>query len=213
MNQLAEATSLPNQTQAKPDDAELWLEGVAHALDSLDVPAWVIDPMSRRLHRNCQGHTTLDRVLCVDGSSQAKVQPVDDEQVFNWHKAITRAQTKGFASVALETESGPCVIRMRLLEFSKRVRRQDVLIVLYGPRDKSCNSEMLRAYSKANHLTDSELKILDLLIDNVAPATIAKRREVSEWTVRAQIKSILNKTGTHSMRDLMLAVSTLPPVA
>jgi|GEM_PF-5209321 len=210
MTRLAEATRVPSQTDSKSDDTKNWLEGIAQVLDSLDVPAWVIDPMSRRLH-STGNNTSLDRALRVDMSSQSKVNPVSDEQVFAWHKAITRTQSKGVASIALETETGPCLIRMRLLEFSKRVRRQDVVIVVYGPREKSCNAEMLRAYGKAHNLTDSELQILDLLTDNVAPAKIAERREVSEWTVRAQIKSVLNKTSTHSMRDLMLAVSNLPP--
>lgn len=180
-------------------------------LDTLDVPSWVIDPMSRRVHRTGDGITSLERALQVDTANQTKVTPISEDQVFAWHKAITRAQSKGVASIALETETGPCLIRMRLMEFSKRVRRQDVVIVLFGPREKSCNAEMLRAYAKAQNLTDSELQILELLTDNVSPAKIAERREVSEWTVRAQIKSILNKTGTHSMRDLILAVSNLPP--
>ena len=211
MTPLAQATRVPSQTESKSKELIIWLEGITQVLDTLDVPAWVIDPMSRRLHRTGDSNTSLDRALSVDPSSQSKVIPVNDDQVFAWHKAITRTQSKGVASIALETGTGPCLVRMRLLEFSKRVRRQDVAIILYGPREKSCNDEMMRAYGKAQNLTDSELQILDLLTDNVAPAKIAERRQVSEWTVRAQIKSILNKTSTHSMRDLMLTVSNLPP--
>lgn len=211
MTYLAETTRVPaDQTS---DQTRSWLEGIEDVLATLDVPAWVIDPMGRRLHSNSEGNTSLDSALRVDKASQSKVSPINDEQVFAWHKAITRAQSKGVASIAIETDSGPCLIRMHLLEFSKRIRRQDVVIVLYGPREKSCNAEMLRAFGKANNLTDTELQILELLIDNVSPANIAERRGVSEWTVRAQIKSFLNKTGTHSMRDLMLAVSTLPPAS
>ena len=194
MTQLADATSVPSQTDPLSGNTRIWLEGIAQVLDSLDVPAWIIDPMGRRIYCNGDGNTSLDRALCVDVSSQSKVNPANEDQVFAWHKAITRAQSKGVATIALATETGPCLIRMRVLEFSKRVRRQDVVIVLYGPREKSCNDEMLRAYGKAQHLTDSELQILDMLTDNVSPAKIAERRGVSEWTVRAQIKSILNKT-------------------
>ena len=211
MISFAQATSAPVDTNSQSAAARIWLEGIIQALNTLDVPAWVIDPMGHRLHNNGDGNTSLDRALQVDTASQSKVNPKNEDEVFAWHKAITRAQSKGVSSISLETKSGPCPIRMQSIEFSRRVRRQDVVIVLYGPRERSCNAEMLRVFGKARNLTDSESQILDLLIENIAPAKIAEQRKVSEWTVRAQIKSILNKTATHSMRDLMLAVSSLPP--
>jgi DNA-binding CsgD family transcriptional regulator len=70
----------------------------------------------------------------------------------------------------------------------------------------------LRAYAREHRLTQSETDVMQQLVLGDRPPQIAARRGSSEGTVRSQIKSLLEKTGTHSMRELVVEVLHLPPM-
>ena len=70
----------------------------------------------------------------------------------------------------------------------------------------------LDAYARERRLTAGEADVLQMLVLGDRPPQIAARRGSSEGTVRSQIKALLEKTGTHSMRELVVEVLHLPPM-
>ncbi|MCX7227620.1 MAG: helix-turn-helix transcriptional regulator [Burkholderiales bacterium] len=70
----------------------------------------------------------------------------------------------------------------------------------------------LRAYARERRLTEGETDVMQQLVLGDRPPQIAARRGSSEGTVRSQIKSLLEKTGTHSMRELVVEALHLPPM-
>ncbi|MEI7447747.1 MAG: LuxR C-terminal-related transcriptional regulator, partial [Burkholderiales bacterium] len=70
----------------------------------------------------------------------------------------------------------------------------------------------LRAYARERRLTEGETDVLQQLVLGDRPPQIAARRGSSEGTVRSQIKTLLEKTGTHSMRELVVEALHLPPM-
>jgi DNA-binding CsgD family transcriptional regulator len=70
----------------------------------------------------------------------------------------------------------------------------------------------LRAYARERRLTEGEADVMQQLVLGDRPPQIAARRGSSEGTVRSQIKSLLEKTGTHSMRELVVEALHLPPM-
>jgi DNA-binding CsgD family transcriptional regulator len=70
----------------------------------------------------------------------------------------------------------------------------------------------LDAYARERRLTAGEADVLQMLVLGDRPPQIAARRGSSEGTVRSQIKTLLEKTGTHSMRELVVEVLHLPPM-
>lgn len=60
-------------------------------------------------------------------------------------------------------------------------------------------------------LTDAETRVLASLIDGDSPRLAAEKIGVSVWTIRTQLKAIMDKTNCRSQRELMLLVSTGTP--
>lgn len=60
-------------------------------------------------------------------------------------------------------------------------------------------------------LTDAETRALASLIDGDSPRLAAETIGVSVWTIRTQLKAIMDKTNCRSQRELMLLVSTGTP--
>jgi DNA-binding CsgD family transcriptional regulator len=70
----------------------------------------------------------------------------------------------------------------------------------------------LRVYAREWKLTPGETDVMRGLMLGERPPEIAARRGSSQGTVRSQIKTLLAKTGTHSMRDLVVEALHLPPM-
>ncbi|HYF60189.1 MAG TPA: hypothetical protein VEA81_14655 [Burkholderiaceae bacterium] len=70
----------------------------------------------------------------------------------------------------------------------------------------------LAAYAHERRLSAGETDVLEQLVLGDRPPQIAARRGSTEGTVRSQIKALLEKTGTHSMRELVVEALHLPPM-
>ena len=70
----------------------------------------------------------------------------------------------------------------------------------------------LHAFARERRLTEGETDVMHQLVLGDRPPQIAARRGSSEGTVRSQIKALLEKTGTHSMRELVVEALHLPPM-
>jgi DNA-binding CsgD family transcriptional regulator len=53
--------------------------------------------------------------------------------------------------------------------------------------------------------------VLTSLVDGDSPTLAAKKIGVSVWTIRTQLKAIMDKTNCRSQREIMLLVSVGTP--
>ncbi len=91
-------------------------------------------------------------------------------------------------------------------------RPAPTLLVIMGA-DSPCDDRALTHYADNHQLTPAEQRVLVELLKGLAPCEIAYEFDIAENTVRSQIKSVLAKTGNHSIRNLLLSISRLPPVS
>jgi DNA-binding CsgD family transcriptional regulator len=86
-----------------------------------------------------------------------------------------------------------------------------VLLIFQRPRN-ACQLS-ISFFSRAHGLTPAEEAVLRSLCNGFNGSDIAAAHDVSESTVRTQIKALREKTQFHSIRDLVQHISTLPPMA
>jgi DNA-binding CsgD family transcriptional regulator len=79
-------------------------------------------------------------------------------------------------------------------------------------RKSVCKDGSLWAYGKALGLTSGELRVLGLLGTGQDPKVVAKNLQVSVTTVRSHIRSIIGKTDSSNLRDVLFKLSKLPPM-
>jgi len=70
----------------------------------------------------------------------------------------------------------------------------------------------IQLYASACGLTPAETRVLLGLAEGLLPKQIASKHAVLLSTVRTQISSIRDKTGTRRLADLMQALVCLPPI-
>jgi DNA-binding CsgD family transcriptional regulator len=62
-------------------------------------------------------------------------------------------------------------------------------------------------FAAEQRLTPAETQVLALVCQGLAVKEIARLRNASEHTVRTQVRSLLQKTRTHSQRQLVALVA------
>ncbi len=67
-------------------------------------------------------------------------------------------------------------------------------------------------FCASHQLTPAESTVAAALFAGEPPRAIAQRNGVALCTVRTQIASIVGKTATHGVRDLLLKAASLPPL-
>lgn len=85
-------------------------------------------------------------------------------------------------------------------------------VLVTTERKTICESISLWAYGRVQGLTASEIRVLEHLSGGMEPKFIATTLSVSVTTVRTHIKSMIDKTDSSNMRDLLLKISRLPPI-
>jgi DNA-binding CsgD family transcriptional regulator len=103
------------------------------------------------------------------------------------------------------------VVALSPINLAEQFLQPGVLVTT--ERKSVCKSSSLWAYGKALALTASELKVLHLLADGDEPKIVAENLKVSVTTVRSHIRSIIDKTASANLREVLLKVSKLPPMS
>lgn len=86
------------------------------------------------------------------------------------------------------------------------------LVTALFARRRLCEPISVQCFAQAYGLTPAESRVLELLCDGLDPRDIARNNGVGMATVRTQVHSIRDKTGTSSIRALIHFVATLPPM-
>lgn len=85
-----------------------------------------------------------------------------------------------------------------------------VLVLL--SRQKVCDNLAVRMFARAQGLSPTEETVMIGLCRGLAVPEIATENGVAPSTVRSQVKSLREKTGCSSIRQLLCRVNRLPPV-
>jgi DNA-binding NarL/FixJ family response regulator len=84
-------------------------------------------------------------------------------------------------------------------------------LVLLG-RDQRSPSLSLDFFAREHHITPAEVAVLRMLCEGRRPSDIAHTLGVAVSTVRTQVCSLRQKTGTCRTADLVRMVAALPPI-
>jgi DNA-binding CsgD family transcriptional regulator len=88
--------------------------------------------------------------------------------------------------------------------------QRQVLVVL--GRRQLCEQVSLALFASHHRLTSAEAAVLTHVCHGLCPEEIARSTQVAVSTVRTQICSIRQKTGTSSVGDLVRVLAALPPL-
>lgn len=76
-------------------------------------------------------------------------------------------------------------------------------LLLVRDPDRRAGAEDLRRFAAPRHISAAELRVLELLLRDLAPKEIAARLDLGVRTVRSQLSSLYAKTGTRNQRELV----------
>jgi DNA-binding CsgD family transcriptional regulator len=191
---------------ATPEATRHWL---AAALDELDYGMVLLLDGLRILHINDVARDELDEchpLQIEDGELRAR----SARDVAALHDAVSDAARRGFRRlVTLGKEPARASVSIGPLEATTGEQRA-VLIVL-GKR-AVCESLSVHGFARSHGLTSAETRVLLELCNGAPPAKVASKFGVAISTVRSQIGSMRQKTGSPSIRALVRQIAVLPPV-
>jgi DNA-binding CsgD family transcriptional regulator len=188
------------------DVARHWLSA---ALDELDYGMVLLIDGLRILHVNdvARGELDADHPLQIAGGELHARNTRDGTQL---HEAVTDASTRGFRRLLTigegAEEASVSVVPLEAAGGGKRA----VLLVL-GKRSV-CESLSVQGFARSHGLTSAETRVLLELCNGAPPAKVASKFGVAISTVRSQIGSMRQKTGSSSIRALVRQIAVLPPV-
>ncbi len=193
----------PSCENLKPASRD-W-EVAVRVFDNIDYPYLIIDEDIRLIWTNRAARQVIGRNpdleissngnLCAAGVTQSQWQRVFRELDDQERAALVIGRSAAVISELTPNKTGLMSQRQYLIALSK---------------SRSCNDHTLKLVATKLGLTPSECKILLRLTAGIPPLKIAEERQVSESTVRAQIKAILAKFGYNSISNLLLETAKLP---
>jgi DNA-binding CsgD family transcriptional regulator len=184
-----------------PGSAPLDADPSAAVLDLWPWPLLVLAPDGTPVLANAAARRALQQPrggLRVEG---AQVVPVADDAVPRWRHAL-RAAAAGESVLVRPIASLSCAPAAH--------GEGRVVCVLEG--GDALVASRAAAYARMHGLTASESQVLARLAAGESVKRIASSRGSSEATVRSQVKTILAKTGRHSIREAVTDLLRCPPL-
>ena len=193
------------------------------ALDQLGIGALLVDGRSQIVHANGTARAILQAADGLYRDAGGRLAARDDDT----NRALFAACQSAFATAVGEDIKEQSVMTAKrraegsdflvtvsavsdpLAELQPDFRSALVFIVDPNDRDRLSSSGI----KALGLLTPAEMAVADLLVHGASTGEISERREVSEDTVRRQVKSILAKLNCRSRADVIrLAVATRLPM-
>lgn len=197
----------PERRLGTPSALWCWF---AATLDEIDYGTLLLDADGIVQHVNHAARAELDadHPLQLFGRQLRARRATDAAPL---QAALTGAAQRGLRKLLTLGESGrqTCVSVVPLPAISPDGRA--ATLVLLGRR-QVCGELAVQGFARAHGLTAGETRVLAALCAGTGPSEIADRHGVMLSTVRTQIGSIRQKTGTDSIRDLVRQVAVLPPL-
>lgn len=161
---------------------------------------------NRAAVRECSRHA----LLRIEDARLAVLAAPSEADQARLVKAVQGAHTGHWSLVRLGAGAAMLSIAVSPL-FPNERSTGPLALLLFG---LSQNKEPLtiELYARSCGLTPAETRVLLGLAEGLVPKQIATKHEVLLSTVRTQISSIRDKTGTRRLGDLMQALVCLPPI-
>ncbi len=188
---------------------ELSSELLVSMLDEMDYGVLLLDAQLHIRHANHLARYELNagQVLCkVDGLLCTAHANHQAELV----QAVWRAEM-GHRSM-IEVGSDHTKLSLAVVPLNHDAPgAQNAILVVCGKRQNG-ESLAMQFFANATKLSRGEVTVLQGLCEGFKAEDIATRNGVCVSTVRSQIISIRQKTGTQNIRDLVKRVAALPPM-
>jgi DNA-binding CsgD family transcriptional regulator len=142
----------------------------------------------------------------INDSVESKDRP-DVKQFLSCARLAVKGQRK---LILLGEGENQIAAALSPINLGEQYSQHGVLVTT--ERKTVCETISLWAYGRVQGLTSGELKVLDHLATGQGPKAVADSLKISVTTVRTHIKSIISKTESSGLRDLLLKVAKLPPI-
>ena len=185
-----------------------WL---AQMLDEVDYGMVLLAEYSNVLHSNHVARTELEQPehpLQMLGQT-LRVRRAQD--VVPLHAAVAEATTRGLRRL-LTLGADEHRISLAVVPLATGAADGNQLALLVFGKRAVGGPLAVQCFARSHHLSPAECRVLAGLCDGCSPRAIADAQCVALSTVRTQVGSIKEKTGTRCVRDLLLAVAALPPL-
>lgn len=193
---------------APPPDA-LQAAMLARVLDEIDHGLVLVDLTGRILHANHPARFELAsaQALCErDGMLWGS----DDNRHRQIRQALKDAAHDGRSIVELEHQETPLSLAFIPMA-SLPGGRIDTVLIMCSKR-QNCATLTMQMFARANRLTRAEQNVLRQLCDGHRAEEIAGLQGIRVSTVRTHIKSVREKTGSSSVREIVHRLARMPQV-
>lgn len=124
--------------------------------------------------------------------------------------AILAAAVQG--KRAMLTLAGPEQLMLAVIPLGSTLGGAAPVLLVLGGRGV-CSELGLEMLGQTYRLSAAERRVMNALVERVAPRDIAERHGVALSTVRSQIKSIRDKLGVANIEGIFVRAAQVPPVA
>ena len=194
-----------------PEDAPMWLQSL---LNDVGFGIIILDSRLRPFFCNDNARAAMYGVG-LEYLAELTLHEVPD-------KLLSRREAREFLQCAANAAKGQRTLillghaqqqfalafsPLRLFDAS-----EECGVLVTTERREVCEVISLWAYGRVQGMTRAEIRVLEELAAGKEPKLVAQYLNVSVTTVRTHIKSMLGKTDSSTMRDLLLKVARLPPI-
>ena len=182
---------------------------LARVLDEIDHGLLLVDLTGRILHANHPANCELAsaQALCErDGMLWGS----DDGRQRQIRQALKDAAHDGRSIVELEHDASPLSLAFIPMA-SLPGGRIDTVLIMCSKR-QNCATLTMQMFARANRLTRAEQNVLRQLCDGHRAEEIAGLQGIRVSTVRTHIKSVREKTGSSSVREIVHRLARMPQV-
>jgi DNA-binding CsgD family transcriptional regulator len=187
---------------------------LAGVLDEIDYGLLVLGASAQILFANQPARLELGGERFVR-RRQDRLVPSASSHAAKIDAALANARRGQRGLVTLSGTDGELVLSFVPLSLGAqpavRIAETSLVLVIFGKRD-ACDTTTLQQYGRLHGLTGAEQALLPAIIRGLSIKAMANQRCVATNTVRAHLGSIREKTGTRSLRTLMVRLSSLPPI-
>ncbi|EHR73768.1 DNA-binding protein with HTH domain [Burkholderiales bacterium JOSHI_001] len=204
----AQAVPMPGALHAGGMAAlpQRWLVGM---LDEVDYGMLLVTADQRLIHANA----TARRVLGAGHPlhlQQQLLRAAQHHDAAKLQAALQDAAQRGRRCL-LHLGSGALASSLAVVPLDAADDGARPVLLMLG-KHKVCEELSVENFARSRHLTLAETQVLKSLSAGLQPLDIARRNGVELCTVRSQIRSIRQKTGSHNLRAQLTQLARLPPM-
>jgi DNA-binding CsgD family transcriptional regulator len=198
--------SVPEPSGPRPQVGQHVLMRV---FDEIDYGMLVIDAQGRILHANHLARHELasGRVIMSYGNSLLGSNAGFTGQIQQAMESSFRGQRR-----LLLMAQGDRELSLAFTPLSHPLESDTPSVLVLLSRQSPCDNLAVRMFARALNLSPSEESVLLGLCRGLDIPEIARQHGVAQSTVRSQIKTLREKAGSPSIRQLLHRVNSLPPV-